>query len=408
MPAMSSGLLTVGSYESEVCRAEQMRALRLGKCVIPVRVQPHADVPLYLETRNWREYPAQIPELMADIDARDGATLKPEYRRTRVVYITTPLQVAHYLHRPAAVSSLRETLIAEDGNRAVALTALEGMGGIGKTVLAQALCRDDVVQAAFPDGVVWVTVGRERQHPCIHQLREVAKALGDDLSRYENDLAAEHQYRTTLRNRAALIVLDDIWNKADLDPFLAESSRSRFLFTTRDAGIARFAGAREHRVDLLDEAQACELLAVWAGRDPQDLPSPAGEIVRECGRLPLALATMGALLRGAEADEWYDWLDRLKRADLSAIQSALPEGQESFFRAIAVSVGVLKSEMLLIGPELRRLMENDPWALTGGTSLPDLAECLKDPFREELYIRSRRWPPKPRESLSGPSARSVH
>src|SRR6516225_8437914 len=66
------GLLTVGSYESEVCRAEQMHALRLGKCVIPVREQPHADVPLYLETRNWREYPAQIPELMADIDARDG------------------------------------------------------------------------------------------------------------------------------------------------------------------------------------------------------------------------------------------------------------------------------------------------------------------------------------------------
>jgi hypothetical protein len=130
-----------------------------------------------------------------------------------------------------------------------------------------------------------------------------------------------------------------------LDPFLAESPRSRFLFTTRDAGIARFAGAREHRADLLDEALACELLAVWAGRDPQHLPSPAGEIVRECGRLPLALSTMGALLGDAGVDEWHDWLDRLKRADLSAIESALPEGQESFFRAIAVSVGVLKSEM---------------------------------------------------------------
>jgi len=160
------GLLTVGSYESEVCRAEQMRALRLGKCVIPVRVQPHADVPLYLETRNWREYPAQIPELMADIDARDGATLKPEYRRTRV-YITTPLQVAHYLHRPAAVSSLRETLIAEDGNRAVGQT-----GPIGKNTTLSSHC-----PVALDD--VWA----ERSEPAPRSLSSfpVVRAGEDDV-----------------------------------------------------------------------------------------------------------------------------------------------------------------------------------------------------------------------------------
>jgi hypothetical protein len=33
---------------------------------------------------------------------------------------------------------------------------LHGMGGIGKTVLAQALCHDEVVQQAFPDGIIWV------------------------------------------------------------------------------------------------------------------------------------------------------------------------------------------------------------------------------------------------------------
>jgi WD40 repeat protein len=339
------GLLTPGSYESEVCRAEQMRALRIGKCVIPIRVQTSADKPLYLETKNWRQYPTQIPEVLADIAKREGATLKPAYRQTRVAYVTMPVQVANHIPRPEAVRSLRETLIAEDGNRAVALTAIEGMGGIGKTVLAQDLCRDEVVQAAFPDGIVWVTVGRERQHPYIDQMREIAKAVGDDSTRFENDLAAGNQYRTTLKNKAALIVLDDVWNKADLDPFLAESQRSRFLFTTRDATIARFAGAREHRSDLLDEAQAVELLSAWSGFESQSLPASAREIVHECGRLPLALATMGALLRTAGLDEWQDWLDRLKEADLSAIESVLPPGQASFFRAIDVSVEALKPEM---------------------------------------------------------------
>jgi hypothetical protein len=32
-------------------------------------------------------------------------------------------------------------------------------------------------------------------------MREVGKVLGDDLSRYENTLAGEHQYRTTLQTK---------------------------------------------------------------------------------------------------------------------------------------------------------------------------------------------------------------
>src|SRR3954447_11729901 len=38
-----------------------------------------------------------------------------------------------------------------------------GMGGIGKTVLAQALCRDPAIERAFPDRIFWITVGREKR-----------------------------------------------------------------------------------------------------------------------------------------------------------------------------------------------------------------------------------------------------
>ena len=37
--------------------------------------------------------------------------------------------------------------------------ALHGMGGIGKSVVARALCDDPAVQAAFPDGILWATLG---------------------------------------------------------------------------------------------------------------------------------------------------------------------------------------------------------------------------------------------------------
>src|ERR1019366_2356103 len=40
-------LMTSGSYVSEICRAEQLRALRKDKCVIPLKAQYGADVPLH-------------------------------------------------------------------------------------------------------------------------------------------------------------------------------------------------------------------------------------------------------------------------------------------------------------------------------------------------------------------------
>jgi hypothetical protein len=50
---------------------------------------------------------------------------------------------------------------------------LQECGGIGKTVLAQALFRDEVVRQAFPDGLVWITVGREPTHDLTARLREI-------------------------------------------------------------------------------------------------------------------------------------------------------------------------------------------------------------------------------------------
>jgi len=47
----------------------------------------------------------------------------------------------------------------EGENRNTAITAMQGMGGIGKTVLAQALCHNDMVQYAFPDGTFWFAIG---------------------------------------------------------------------------------------------------------------------------------------------------------------------------------------------------------------------------------------------------------
>ena len=69
------------------------------------------------------------------------------------------------------------------------------------------------------------------------------------------------------------------------------------------------------------------------------------DILRECGRLPLALSTVGALLRGATPAEWADTAELLHNADLAAIEEQLPPGQQSFFRAIDLSVKALEPKI---------------------------------------------------------------
>jgi WD40 repeat protein len=95
----------------------------------------------------------------------------------------------------------------------------------------------------------------------------------------------------------------------------------------------------------LDIAQSRELLASWANLPVAELSALADEVIAECGRLPLALSVVGAMLRSETAEFWADTLDLLRNADLSAIEEQLPEGQDSFFKAVEVSFQSLKPEM---------------------------------------------------------------
>jgi hypothetical protein len=80
-------VLTPASYVSEICRAEQMWALDEGKLVIPVLAVAGTPVPIHLKSRNWRRFPEQQAELLADI-ATEPAAVAPTARPLR--YDTVP------------------------------------------------------------------------------------------------------------------------------------------------------------------------------------------------------------------------------------------------------------------------------------------------------------------------------
>jgi hypothetical protein len=121
-------LMTPESYGSEICRAEQLRSLRKGRCVIPLLAATGVDRPLYLEAKNYRDfaherdYTASFQLLVGDTEGRRGAALVASYRTTPTKYITAPPTVSNYIDRPDAVRALRDALFQADGHRAIACT----------------------------------------------------------------------------------------------------------------------------------------------------------------------------------------------------------------------------------------------------------------------------------------------
>jgi WD40 repeat protein len=350
-------VLSQGSYISEICRAEQMWALESGKRVIPVLASSNAPRPLHLTTLNYRTFPGQTAEIVSDVQVQAPHTERLTLTRR---YDTLPALPPSFIAREEAIAELRTLVFTEGEETNIAVTAVAGMGGIGKTVLANALCRDVAVQRAFPDGIAWITIGREWDRDFVPRMREVGRALDDDISMYDSELACKNRYRTILREKAALIVIDDVWTLEQLQPLLVAAPRSRFLFTTREGGIAKVVTGRKYQADLLDHDEARDLLARRAGMRVEELPPESDGIIRACNGLAAAIAQIGASLRSVPAEEWRDTLEALERADISAIEEVLPSGQQSFFKSLAVSIDALTAEMQERYVKLAVLLEDLP------------------------------------------------
>ena len=321
-------LLSRASFRSDICRAEQLRALRRKICVIPVLVQVDADRPLHLETRQYVDfslasgYESSFTALVTSIHSGEGATLPDRFRQTAVSVPNLPLS---FVDRPRQREELRNLLLADGGSRHVAVTALHGMGGIGKTVLSAALChKDPLIADAFPDGVAWVTLGREPGNMA-ERLRKLAAVMGAGPEGFDDLDSSLRRFRSIIQERAVLVVLDDVWQARDVEYFRAENApRYRLLFTTRKLNVAAALGAQEYQLGTLAPEQSLALLGEQVGKPAVELPETAAAIAAECAGLPLALAMVGAKLRRRNDAYWADMLEDLRQARIKKIAGEVP------------------------------------------------------------------------------------
>jgi biotin synthase-like enzyme len=219
--------------------------------------------------------------------------------RIGVPFQAPPLPT-YYVERPEYSQELKTRLLTElEDVRTLAVTAIHGLGSVGKSTLAAALAHDEEVQKHFYDGILWATLGQ--QPNLLSLLSGWVQALGDYKFKATSVEAASMQLRTLLRDKAVLLVVDDAWINEDkqdnggkfLEAFKIGGARCRMLVTTRNASIANFLSAKIYWIDVMTETQALELLTKkleeQGKRLQEDEIKSAQTLAKAVGYLPLAL-----------------------------------------------------------------------------------------------------------------------
>jgi WD40 repeat protein len=253
-------------------------------------------------------------------------------------FATVPPLPPSFIPRPEIIEPIIASL---SDSRVVALTAIEGLGGIGKTVVANEICHDARVRSSFPDGILWFPIGRQSGLTPEGLTRQIAEHMNVEFKVY-----SQAAYRSLFINKSILVVLDDVWTLDLIQPFRLESGGSRLLYTTRNREIASSLGAKNYDISLLDDAQARLCLGRWSGREGLPLPEPqATEILRECRGLVLAVAMIGAALKGKRESDWERILLNLRKANLNGAGTRIADYvYPTLSASIAASVGELSPE----------------------------------------------------------------
>ncbi|MBX9361866.1 tetratricopeptide repeat protein [Streptomyces sp. WAC04114] len=200
-----------------------------------------------------------------------------------------PATVPDFTGRSGFVRELGDILASAEG-RVMAVSALAGIGGVGKTTLAVHVAHQ--ARAAFPDGQLYVDLqgaGARAAEPET-VLGSFLRALGTADSAIPDSLEERAAlYRSVLAGRRVLVLLDNARDAAQVRPLLPGTDGCAALVTSR-VRMLDLAGAHLIDLDVMSPDEALALFTKIVGEERVASERKAAlDVVAACGFLPLAI-----------------------------------------------------------------------------------------------------------------------
>ncbi|MFS7909237.1 putative virus X resistance protein-like, coiled-coil [Helianthus anomalus] len=240
-------------------------------------------------------------------------------RETSSVIHDTSVIMGRNEGRDMVIGDICNKDIGKHENGEVRVYGIWGMGGLGKTTLAQLVYNHETVNQYF-DLKCWVYVSEN------FQVKEIMKKVIETIDKSGCTLTQletlQESLQSKLRGKKFLIVLDDVWveenEKAkweELSKTLScGSEESIVVMTTRSQTTTRMLAKvpeLQHKLGCLSEEDAWllfEKLAFAPGREGGDISElePIGRgIVEKCKGLPLAVKTLGSLMWSKSSTRYW-------------------------------------------------------------------------------------------------------
>ncbi|CAI0473610.1 unnamed protein product [Linum tenue] len=221
-----------------------------------------------------------------------------------------------------------ELLRANQTDVDVSVIPIIGMGGLGKTTLAQLVLSR--AKSEF-DVIAWVSVGEDFD---VHRITKTI--LGSDGSGCNDLNSLQEKLKEKLSGKKFLIVLDDVWNEDYQKwvlcraPLETGALGSKILVTTRNSSVSSIMGTfppyllKELAFNDCLHLFADHALGTTAFTAHSYLEEMAKEIVKRCRGLPLAIKALGGMLRGKQNPKQWEEVLYSKIWDLPETNGILP------------------------------------------------------------------------------------